>query len=122
MTADIGLGLSVVATALWSGVQAVNAEARANSDTFFGGLAARFTECGLDPETTLAQQWCSMAEQLMGFPRHLSQHPGGFVIAQGKLSRLVPIENATMAERSVTAFNREYRFPNLQVFADRNRV
>jgi error-prone DNA polymerase len=71
------------------------------------GLAARFTECGLDPETPLAQQWCSMAEQLMGFPRHLSQHPGGFVISRGKLSRMVPIENAAMAERSVVQWDKD---------------
>ncbi|HEX8886465.1 MAG TPA: error-prone DNA polymerase, partial [Noviherbaspirillum sp.] len=71
------------------------------------GLAARFTECGLDPEAALAQQWWSMAEQLMGFPRHLSQHPGGFVISRGRLSRLVPIENATMARRSVVQWDKD---------------
>lgn len=71
------------------------------------GLAARFTECGLDPDTPLAQQWCAMAEQLMGFPRHLSQHPGGFVISRGKLSRLVPIENAAMVNRSVVQWDKD---------------
>ncbi len=71
------------------------------------GLAARFTECGLDPEATLAQQWWTMAEQLMGFPRHLSQHPGGFVISRGRLSRLVPIENAAMARRSVVQWDKD---------------
>ena len=71
------------------------------------GLAARFTECGLDPEAALAQQWWSMAEQLMGFPRHLSQHPGGFVISRGRLSRLVPIENAAMAQRSVVQWDKD---------------
>ncbi len=43
----------------------------------------------------------------MRFPRHLSQHPGGFVIARGKLSRLVPIENAAMAERSVIQWDKD---------------
>ena len=71
------------------------------------GLSARFTECGLDPDAPLAQQWWRMAEQLMGFPRHLSQHPGGFVISRGKLSRLVPIENAAMAERSVVQWDKD---------------
>ena len=71
------------------------------------GLAARFAECGLDPEAPLAQQWWRMAEQLMGFPRHLSQHPGGFVISRGKLSRLVPIENAAMANRSVVQWDKD---------------
>src|SRR5690606_21554249 len=50
--------------------------------------------CGLDPESRVARQWASLAQTMMGFPRHLSQHPGGFVISRGKLSRLVPIENA----------------------------
>jgi error-prone DNA polymerase len=71
------------------------------------GLAARFTDCGLDPEAVLVQQWWSMAEQLMGFPRHLSQHPGGFVISRGRLSRLVPIENAAMARRSVVQWDKD---------------
>ncbi len=46
-------------------------------------------------------------QQLLGFPRHLSQHPGGFVIARGKLSRLVPIENAAMADRSVIQWDKD---------------
>jgi len=43
----------------------------------------------------------------MGFPRHLSQHPGGFVISRGKLSRLVPIENAAMPNRSVVQWDKD---------------
>jgi error-prone DNA polymerase len=71
------------------------------------GLAERFTECGLDPASPIARHWAGIAEKLMRFPRHLSQHPGGFVIARGKLSRLVPIENATMAERSVVQWDKD---------------
>ncbi|HEY8606518.1 MAG TPA: error-prone DNA polymerase [Noviherbaspirillum sp.] len=71
------------------------------------GLAERFTECGMDPDTPIAHHWASIAEKLMYFPRHLSQHPGGFVIARGKLSRLVPIENATMPERSVVQWDKD---------------
>ncbi len=41
-------------------------------------------------------QWLDLSTQLMGFPRHLSQHVGGFVLTQGKLTRLVPVENAAM--------------------------
>ena len=70
-------------------------------------LVNRLAECGLDPDSSLAQQWATLAQRLLGFPRHLSQHPGGFVIAQGKLSRLVPIENATMAERSVIQWDKD---------------
>jgi error-prone DNA polymerase len=69
-------------------------------------LLGRLAEAGLDPESRLAQQWATLAEKLLNFPRHLSQHPGGFVIARGKLSRLVPIENATMADRSVIQWDK----------------
>ena len=70
------------------------------------GLAERFSENGLDPESGLARHWWGLAEKLMAFPRHLSQHPGGFVISRGKLSRLVPIENAAMPERSVVQWDK----------------
>lgn len=71
------------------------------------GLAQRFAECGMDPDSPVARQWAEIAEKLMRFPRHLSQHPGGFVIARGKLSRLVPIENAAMRERSVVQWDKD---------------
>ncbi|AKP90163.1 error-prone DNA polymerase [Achromobacter ruhlandii] len=64
-------------------------------------------DCGLDPESQVARQWAALAQTLMGFPRHLSQHPGGFVISRGKLSRLVPIENAAMADRSVVQWDKD---------------
>ena len=69
-------------------------------------LVKRLAESGLEPQSQLARQWAILAQQLLGFPRHLSQHPGGFVIARGKLSRLVPIENAAMAERSVIEWDK----------------
>lgn len=70
-------------------------------------LLKRFEESGLDPQTPLIQQWATLAMQLLGFPRHLSQHSGGFVIARGKLSRLVPIENASMPDRSVIQWDKD---------------
>jgi error-prone DNA polymerase len=70
-------------------------------------LLNRLAESGLDPAAPLSQQWASLAQRLLGFPRHLSQHPGGFVMARGKLSRLVPIENATMADRSVIQWDKD---------------
>lgn len=57
-------------------------------------------------ERTLAQ-WLTLSHQLMGFPRHLSQHPGGFVLTRGLLHRLVPIENAAMPERSVIQWDKD---------------
>jgi error-prone DNA polymerase len=70
-------------------------------------LMERFAECGLDPESPVAHQWAHLALQFLGFPRHLSQHVGGFVISQDKLSRLVPIENAAMEERSVIQWDKD---------------
>jgi error-prone DNA polymerase len=70
-------------------------------------LLNRLAESGLDPAAPLSQQWASLAQRLLGFPRHLSQHPGGFVMARGKLSRLVPIENAAMADRSVIQWDKD---------------
>ncbi|TFW10737.1 error-prone DNA polymerase [Massilia arenosa] len=70
-------------------------------------LLNRLAETGLDPEAEATLQWATLAMQLLGFPRHLSQHPGGFVIARGKLSRLVPIENAAMADRSVIQWDKD---------------
>ncbi|KQZ41457.1 error-prone DNA polymerase [Duganella sp. Root1480D1] len=70
-------------------------------------LMERFAECGLDPESPLAHQWAHLALQFLSFPRHLSQHVGGFVISQDKLSRLVPIENAAMEERSVIQWDKD---------------
>jgi error-prone DNA polymerase len=70
-------------------------------------LSERFAECGMDPDSLVAQQWADIAVRLMSFPRHLSQHPGGFVIARGKLSRLVPIENAAMKDRRVVQWDKD---------------
>ncbi len=70
-------------------------------------LDERFREAGLDPESPLSQQWQELTTTLIGFPRHLSQHPGGFVIARDKLSRLVPIENAAMEGRSVVQWDKD---------------
>ncbi|MFS8981167.1 error-prone DNA polymerase [Cupriavidus necator] len=70
-------------------------------------LLRRFGESGVDTEAELSQRWAHMAVALLGFPRHLSQHTGGFVLARGKLSRLVPIENAAMADRSVIQWDKD---------------
>ncbi len=70
-------------------------------------LSQRFTEAGLDANSPLARQWAMLAQQLRGFPRHLSQHTGGFVIAADTLSRLVPIQNASMPMRSVIEWDKD---------------
>jgi len=55
----------------------------------------------------LLEVWLELSQQLLGFPRHLSQHPGGFVLTQGPLCRLVPIENAAMPERSIVQWDKD---------------
>jgi error-prone DNA polymerase len=82
----------------------------AKSHQHFDGrasLAERFAESGLDPESGVAQKWATLADTLRGFPRHLSQHVGGFIISQGKLSRLVPIESAAMPDRSIIQWDKD---------------
>jgi error-prone DNA polymerase len=70
-------------------------------------LPERFAAAGLDPESPRVKKWLILAEALRGFPRHLSQHVGGFVIARGRLDRLAPVENAAMAERSVIQWDKD---------------
>ena len=49
----------------------------------------------------------ALTDELMGFPRHLSQHVGGFVIARDLLERMVPVENAAMADRTVIQWDKD---------------
>jgi error-prone DNA polymerase len=62
---------------------------------------SRIIEAGLDPGSSVIRRLLYLVRELVGFPRHLSQHVGGFVISNGPLSELVPIENAAMEERTV---------------------
>ena len=73
-------------------------------------LARVGTLTGLSAEVTL-QQWLDLSQQLQGFPRHLSQHPGGFVLTRGPLTRLVPVENAAMPDRSSSSGTRTTWMP-----------
>jgi error-prone DNA polymerase len=67
----------------------------------------RIQAVGLDPQSPRVQKWLWLAGEMKGFPRHLTQHVGGFVIARGRLDRLVPIENATMENRSVIQWDKD---------------
>jgi error-prone DNA polymerase len=62
---------------------------------------SRVLEAGLDPDSPIIKRLLYLVKELIGFPRHLSQHVGGFVISNGPLSELVPVENAAMPERTV---------------------
>ena len=70
-------------------------------------LCERAAETGADIEPLRMRQWLELTEMLRGFPRHLSQHVGGFVLTQGKLTRLVPVENAAMPERSIIQWDKD---------------
>ena len=67
----------------------------------------RVREAGLDPDDRNLRLALDLAGELIGFPRHLSQHVGGFVITRGPLSELVPIENAAMADRTVIEWDKD---------------
>jgi error-prone DNA polymerase len=69
--------------------------------------AQRLREAGFDPQNPRLKQLVELVGTLRGFPRHLSQHVGGFVIARDRLSRLVPIENAAMPERTVIQWDKD---------------
>ncbi len=62
---------------------------------------SRVLEAGLDPDSPIIKRLLYLVKELIGFPRHLSQHVGGFVISNGPLSELVPVENAAMPDRTV---------------------
>jgi error-prone DNA polymerase len=67
----------------------------------------RLRENGFDPDAPLTRLWAELTHQLIGFPRHLSQHPGGFVIARDQIEQLVPVENAAMENRSVVQWDKD---------------
>jgi len=67
----------------------------------------RIRASGFDPEDPVIARLIALAAEILGFPRHLSQHVGGFVIARGRLDELVPIENAAMPDRTVIEWDKD---------------
>jgi error-prone DNA polymerase len=67
----------------------------------------RVREAGFDPCNPQLLRLMDLAGELLGFPRHLSQHVGGFVISQGLLEEMVPIENAAMDDRTVIEWDKD---------------
>jgi error-prone DNA polymerase len=70
-------------------------------------LPERAREAGLDPGEPRLQHLLALCHELIDFPRHLSQHVGGFVISRGPLDELVPIENAAMEKRTVIQWDKD---------------
>ena len=67
----------------------------------------RLIEAGFDPDSPILRRVLVLTRELIGFPRHLSQHPGGFVISEHPLDTLVPVENASMADRTVIQWDKD---------------
>lgn len=71
------------------------------------GWQAQLTLLGLQPESLKGQQFIHLVNEIIGFPRHLSQHVGGFVISSGPLYELVPVENAAMHDRTIIQWDKD---------------
>ncbi len=69
--------------------------------------ARQLRQAGLDPDNPVFHRALSFASRLQGFPRHLSQHVGGFVLTQGRLDELVPIGNAAMDDRTFIEWDKD---------------
>ncbi|RPI16442.1 MAG: DNA polymerase III subunit alpha, partial [Lysobacterales bacterium] len=92
------------------GLDALQVEALARSMQWWDGSRIddeRVREAGLDPASPVLGRVLALARTLLGFPRHLSQHVGGFVIARDLLEELVPVENAAMPERTVIQWDKD---------------
>jgi error-prone DNA polymerase len=92
------------------GIDLQRIDALAKSQQWFDGHsinADRLRENGFDPATPLVQLWSELTQQLIGFPRHLSQHPGGFLIASEQIAHLVPVEQAAMEGRTVVQWDKD---------------
>ncbi|HAC89581.1 MAG TPA: error-prone DNA polymerase, partial [Planctomycetaceae bacterium] len=72
-----------------------------------GSLTNQAAECGITPDSAIGQRFVYLAENLIGFPRHLSQHVGGMVMTQGWLCELCPLENASMDGRTVIQWDKD---------------
>jgi len=77
------------------------------ADSEGGDVPAQLTALGFDSQDAAVQRFVALVRELIGFPRHLSQHVGGFVITRGPLCELVPIENAAMENRTVIEWDKD---------------
>ncbi len=98
---DIGKALGIEETQLDYFIKNVNRRDKGI------GWQAQIVELGLEPNSLKGEQFIALVNELLGFPRHLSQHVGGFVISSGPLYELVPVENAAMAERTVIQWDKD---------------
>jgi error-prone DNA polymerase len=73
----------------------------------FKGMPERLRELGLDPDAPVFKRLLILVSNLLGFPRHLSQHVGGFVMSEHPLTTLVPVENAAMPDRTIIQWDKD---------------
>ncbi len=98
---DVGkaMGLSLDMVSALSGSVWGRSSAKINAD--------QVRELGLDPTDATLAQTLKLVRELMGFPRHLSQHVGGFVITRGALDHVIPIANAAMPGRTFIEWDKD---------------
>ncbi|KLN66328.1 error-prone DNA polymerase [Vibrio sp. VPAP30] len=98
---DVGKALGIEESQLDYFIKNVNRRDRAL------GWQAQIVELGLQPDSLKGEQFINLVNEILGFPRHLSQHVGGFIIAAGPLYELVPVENASMPDRTVIQWDKD---------------
>ncbi|MFC3033993.1 error-prone DNA polymerase [Pseudoalteromonas fenneropenaei] len=98
---DVGKALGIAEPQLEYFIKNVNRRDRSQA------WQSQLMALGLAAESLKGQQFIRLVNEIMGMPRHLSQHVGGFVISRGPLYELVPVENAAMAERTVIQWDKD---------------
>ncbi|MDQ2077763.1 error-prone DNA polymerase [Marinimicrobium sp. ABcell2] len=98
---DVGKALGINESQLDFFIRNIN---RRDRDTSW---ESQIQELGFDPHSATGLQFINLVNDIRGFPRHLSQHVGGFVISSGPLYELVPVENASMADRTVIQWDKD---------------
>ncbi|WP_194436222.1 error-prone DNA polymerase [Vibrio fluminensis] len=98
---DVGKALGIEESQLDYFIKNVNHRDRAQ------GWQAQIVQLGIEPSSLKGEQFIQLVNEIMGFPRHLSQHVGGFVISSGPLYELVPVENASMTNRTVIQWDKD---------------
>jgi error-prone DNA polymerase len=104
---DVGRALGVDIDRIESVTRSLHAVGGSAAPSAAERLAIVLAEHGFDPGARLGALWIALSLQLRNHPRHLSQHPGGFVIARDDVARLVPVENAAMDDRTVIQWDKD---------------
>lgn len=98
---DVGKALGIDESQLNFFINNINRRDRAQD------WQTQLVQLGVAPESLKGQHLIGLVNEILGFPHHLSQHVGGFVISAGPLYELVPVENAAMAERTVIQWDKD---------------